>query len=197
MRLVSKYLFATIGMIFLLFSTNYSFCQIKEGDSTYKIKFKSFSPPVSAVIEDMIYSPAKVFQAPDINGRSHNLLSYRGKMVLLWFWKSDCDICIDNLDVLFNVKKNFGDKLELFAFSNDIKTNLVEYFDKKTYNYNVMYNSKVFGEMMYGGSLGYPRLFIINKEGYIVRVLPEEYFSNTTDLSNEIIKMINEYNLYK
>lgn len=150
------------------------FGQFERVDSINTVVIKPFTPPVNTVINDLIYSRAKIFYAPDIYSKIHNLSEYSGKDVILWFSDVDCELCDSGLDVLSEIKEKQGDKLEIFSFSNDEKSELIEKYKDKIPNYNVMYNSKIFGEMMYAGSLKYPRFFLINSEGYIVKVLPAE-----------------------
>jgi thiol-disulfide isomerase/thioredoxin len=132
-----------------------------------------------------------VFYAPDIYSKNHNLSEYYGKNVILWFSNVDCIICDDGLEVLSEIKEKQGDKIEVFSFSNDGKRELLEKYKDKIPNFNVMYNSKIFGEMMYAGSLKYPRLFFINKEGYITKVIPAETLKN--DVKFVIEKMIGDF----
>lgn len=190
MKLFFCNLFKVLG-IFLIIWTN-SFGQIDEIDSIHKVEFKPFSPPVKEVIDNLLFTQAQVFMAPDITGKSHNLLNYRGKTVLLWFWKMDNQVSKNGLNVLSEIKNIYGDKLEIFAFANDKKKELLEYFKDKDINYNIMFNSGVFAEMMYGGNLGFPRLFLINPDGYIVKILSQEYLEKSTDLQKDIYKIIDE-----
>jgi len=68
---------------------------------------------------------------------------------------------------------------------------LRQYSNEKP-NYNAMFNSKIFGEMMYAGSLGYPRLFYIDKEGYTTKIIPGETFEQTKNIGDLILKTIRE-----
>ncbi len=186
-NLSKKYLIAL-----LVFFSFRAVGQFEMADSTgNRVVIKPFSPPVGAVIQDLLYSQAKIFLAPDIYGTNHNLLDSRGKSVIVFFTKKDCANCEDGLKALEELKKEFGDKIEIFAFSNDSKNNLLQYYIAKP-DYNVMFNSKIFGEMMYAGSLGYPRLFYINKQGYITKIMPGETFEQTNKIEELILKTVRE-----
>ncbi len=175
-----------------LFFINISYAQFENVDSINKVIFKKFSPPVSAVVEDMLYTQAQVFEAGDIEGNKHNLLQCRGKTVLIYFWRMDCDVCTKTLFKLDSIKSELGDKIEIFAFADEGKDTLHSFFEGKKMNINLMYKGRMLGEFMYGGSLGYPRLFLINKNGYIVRILPREYFINSNGFYN-LEELIMEY----
>jgi len=182
-----KYLF----ILFVLLSFR-AIGQFEMADSSNRVVIKPFSPPVGAVIQDLLYTQAKVFLAPDIYGVNHNLLNYRGKSVVLYFIKKDCSGCEKGLKALEELKEEFGDRLEIFAFSNDSKKNLLRRYPNIKPSYNAMFNSKIFGEMMYAGSLGYPRLFYINKEGYTTKIIPGEAFEQTNNIRELILKTIRE-----
>ena len=175
-----------------LFFINVSYAQFESVDSINKVIFKKFSPPVSAVVEDMLYTQAQVFEAKDIKGINHNLLQCRGKTVLIYFWKMDCNVCTKTLFKLDSIKSELGEKIEVFAFADESKDVLQSFFEGKNLNINLMYKGKMLGEFMYGGSLGYPRLFLIDKNGYIVRILPKEYFINSNGFDN-LEELIMEY----
>ncbi len=176
----------------LLFISVSAFSQFEMADSSNRVIIKPFSPPVGAVIQDMLYTQAKVFLAPDIFEKNHNLLNYRGKSVLLYFIKKDCYNCENGLEALKELKKHYGNRIEIFAFSNESKNSLLKAYKHLNPGYNVMFNSKIFGEMMYAGSLGYPRLFYINKEGYTTKIIPEETFDQTSNTKDLILKTIQE-----
>ena len=178
--------------LYFVISTSTALGQFEMADSTNKVVIKPFSPPVGAVIQNLLYTPAKVFIAPDIFGVNHNLLDYRGKSVVLYFFNKDCVACNEGLNALGELKKMFGRNIEIFAFSNETKKYLLEFYKDKKQDYNIMFNSKIFGEMMYAGSLGYPRLFYIDKEGYTTKIIPSETFSDSSDAEKLTIKTISE-----
>ncbi len=186
-NIVQKFLF-----LYFVISTSIALGQFEMADSTNKVVIKPFSPPVGAVIQNLLYTPAKVFLAPDIFGDNHNLLDYRGKSVVLYFIKKDCASCNEGLKSLNELKNILGENIVIFAFSNESKKKLLEYYKGKRQDYNIMFNSKVFGEMMYAGSLGYPRLFYIDREGYTTKIIPSETFNNSVDIEKLIIKTISD-----
>ncbi len=181
-----------IVFIYFVISASIALGQFEMADSTNKVIIKPFSPPVGAVIQNLLYTPAKIFLAPDIFGVNHNLLDYRGKSVVLYFINEDCASCVEGLNALDDLKKILGDDIVIFAFSNSSRKKLLDYYKGKKQNYNIMFNSKVFGEMMYAGSLGYPRLFYIDKQGYTTKIIPSETFDISTDIKNFIIKTISD-----
>ncbi len=189
---LKRFVHYLISSFVFLFITNGLYAQFETVDSINKVIFKKFSPPVSAVVEDMLYTQAQVFEAKDIYGKKYNLLEFRGKTVVVYFWNLDCDICIENLTKLDSIKTELGEKIEVFAFADEGKETLLSYFQQKNSDIHQMYKGKMLGEFMYGGSLGYPRLFLINKDGYIVRILPKEYFTNLKRFDN-LEELILEY----
>ncbi len=50
--------------------------------------------------------PAPSFQLPDVHGKELGLSDFKGKFVLLSFFKTDCPVCLRNLDFLATMKQN-------------------------------------------------------------------------------------------
>ncbi len=190
---LNKGIYKLIHLLFFIFFFDSGFAQIQEADSVNKVVFQPFSPPVQAVIENMIYTQAKIFEVHDLEGNVQNLLNYRGKFVLIYFWKKDCEECISQLDTISALKDTLGTEIAIFAFADNSKKEIQDFFKTHKYNYHVLYNAKMFGEMMYAGSLGYPRMFFINRDGYIVKILPPEFFYNTANSYSKISGIIKDY----
>ena len=189
-----KFMKKSLGgvLLLLMLSVDLLYGQIKQADSIFHYKPKPFTPPVEAVIKGMIYSPAQVFIASDIYGHKHNLASYRGKYVLMWFLDKDCVLCEEGLGMLDSIKTKYGDRIVVFAFFNDSKQQLLDRLKGKKPLYYPMYNSKIFGEMMYAGSLSYPRMFLIDRQGFIIKILPAEFFKSNPDYKKSVIQILDE-----
>lgn len=53
--------------------------------------------------------PAPALGLPDLQGRTHQLRDYRGHRVLLNFWASWCEPCLEETRVLDRAKAKFGE----------------------------------------------------------------------------------------
>lgn len=51
---------------------------------------------------------APAFQLPDVMGKEHQLADFQSKFVLLSFFKTDCPLCLRDLDLLEKMQQNLG-----------------------------------------------------------------------------------------
>jgi peroxiredoxin len=138
--------------------------------------------------------------APDFvvesnRGEVFDLQEMKGKVVVITFWSTSCEICkaeIPNLNALTDEYKdvvflamtmNMGDRLELFL-------------KKKPFKFNIIPNS--FGILMKyadtdkAGNLNmaYPAHFVINQTGEIV--LKSDGFDQTGKIRTKIKSLLNQ-----
>ena len=110
------------------------------------------------------------FGLSDIDGNEFHLSDAAGKIVILDFWATWCPPCQETVPHLNELQKKFGDKgLQVVGISLDRKgLRVVKPFAKK---YDISYKllvgdySKVVED--YGGIVGIPTLFVIDRQGNI------------------------------
>ena len=78
------------------------------------------------------------------------------------------------------------------GFADDFGESLELYVKHKTINYPVIPNSRDFAMQAYGGELGYPRVFIIDKYGIIRKLILGGSSYNEMGLYDEIKPLIEE-----
>ena len=61
---------------------------------------------------------AASFSLPDSSGRFHDLVDYRGKVVILEVMKTDCPHCQTLAKTLERVKAKFGDRIQVLSIVN-------------------------------------------------------------------------------
>lgn len=131
--------------------------------------------PVSAA---QVGEPAPGFTATDINGKSHKLSDYKGKIVVLESYNFDCPFCANH------VKTGAMQELQEFAAKNDVVWLLVNSTHKGHPSYRTPEQAKAeikkhdlkvtawlddhSGEIgkLYGMRTT-PHMFVINKEGLL------------------------------
>lgn len=115
-------------------------------------------------------SPAPDFSLPDLNGRSLQLSSYRGKVVLLDFWATWCTPCQEEIPHLVELQNSYrGWGLEIIGVSMDDSADPVrEFYQRFRMNYPVVMGNAEIGER-YGGVLGLPIAFVIDRDGRIYK----------------------------
>ena len=120
----------------------------------------------SAAVSDS----APDFELPELDGKNLRLSSYRNKVVLLDFWATWCDPCREETPNLVRLQQKYADHgLQIIGVSMDDSPEPVRVFYQKFYmNYPVVMGNAKVGEL-YGGVLGLPIAFLVDREGRIYK----------------------------
>lgn len=108
------------------------------------------------------------FSLPQLNGQPLQLLSYRGKVVLLDFWATWCDPCREEIPHFANLQDKYGPQgLQIIGIAMDDSPDPVrDFYQRFKMNYPVVMGNAQIGEL-YGGVLGLPIAFLIARDGRI------------------------------
>ena len=110
---------------------------------------------------------SKDFTLTDLEGTSHALSSYKGKVVLLDFWASWCPPCRAEIPHLVNIYNAYKDKgLVIIGVGLDKRANLVKIQRELKIDYTVLVDEKSEVGRLYDVK-GIPRTLILDKEGRI------------------------------
>jgi peroxiredoxin len=136
------------------------------GVGIYSYKHSQGSRPDSAVAKR--HGPAPDFDLPLIDGGQLRLSSYRGKVVLLDFWATWCVPCREETPHFVDLQQKYGGEgLQIIGISMDDSTDPVRTFYQQFHmNYPVVMGTADVGGA-YGGVLGLPIAFLIDREGRI------------------------------
>ncbi len=104
----------------------------------------------------------------DLNGASVDLASLRGKVVLLNFWASWCASCLIEMPTFAQWQRQYGPQgLRIIGISIDDDPALARKFSAKLkLSYPVVMGDEKLGEL-YGGILGLPLTYLIDRDGNI------------------------------
>ena len=113
-------------------------------------------------------APAPDFALPKFDGGEIRLSSYKGKVVLLDFWATWCDPCREEIPSFVGLQQKYGDRgLQIIGVSMDDSPDPVRAFYQQFHmNYPAVMGTAATGEA-YGGVLGLPIAFLIDREGRI------------------------------
>jgi len=108
------------------------------------------------------------FTLPDLSGGQLTLSSYRGKVVLLDFWATWCEPCKQEIPHFVEMQNQLGGQgLQIIGVSMDDTPDPVPAFVREfKINYPIVMGDAKIGEL-YGGVLGLPIAFLIDREGRI------------------------------
>jgi thiol-disulfide isomerase/thioredoxin len=127
----------------------------------------------------MLHKAAPEFVRTDLNHKRLDLRAYRGKVVLLDFWASWCAPCQLAMPRFVAWQSKYGPRgLQIVGISMDDDPALaLRIYRKLKLNYPVAMGDEKLGEL-YGGVLGLPLTFLIDRQGKI-----QAQFQGETDLN--------------
>jgi cytochrome c biogenesis protein CcmG/thiol:disulfide interchange protein DsbE len=114
------------------------------------------------------YTVAPGFSRHDLDHRNVNLSAYRGKVVLLNFWATWCAPCLTEIPRFAEWQQKYGGRgLQVIGISmDDDEAPVHAAYKKYKLNYPVLMGDEQLGEL-YGGVLGLPVTFLIDRNGKI------------------------------
>lgn len=117
---------------------------------------------------------AENFSATSLDGQTFELENLRGKVVLLTFWSTRCEICVAEIPKLNQMAENFKGKDVVFLAPTMEQANSITPFLKKNpFDFNILPDGfgvvLKFAERDRQGRLqmGFPAHFVINQNGEI------------------------------
>ncbi len=137
------------------------------------IRHQRHTPSIAAPIRTSATAAlAPEFSLTGVNGERVSLSDYRGKVVLIDYWATWCAPCKIEIPKLVELQKKYAkDGLQVIGISMDDGPEPVRGFVREfAINYPVAMGDVKVAEA-YGGILGLPVAFLIDRKGHIYRKL--------------------------
>jgi len=170
-----------------LANENYIPIRLKSEDSKYYYKLFEIQPnsdtSIKATINQIGFDAHKNFEMEgtqfpkfsfkDLNGNLVSNESMKGKIIVIKCWYIHCTPCIKEFPQVNKLADEYKDRKDILFISlaEDAPEKLKAFLAKRPLRYSVVPNMKVYmNESLQLNS--FPTHFILNKEGMIVKVLP-------------------------
>ncbi len=142
------------------------------------------TPPAS-----LLYKRAPEFAQDDIRGHRVDLASFRGRVVLLTFWATWCAPCQVEIPHFIRWQSELGPRgLSIVAVSmDDDEAPVLALMRTHPFNYPVLMGNEQIGHI-YGGVLGLPITFLIDRQGRIAAIFKGE--SNLNIMKSRLGKLL-------
>lgn len=106
------------------------------------------------------------WEVEDLKGNRINLKQFMGKPLFLNFWATWCPPCIAEMPSIQRLYDEYGDRVVFILASNDEKSALVEFMNRKGYTVPVYMIKGQVPEVFYSRSI--PATFLVSSQGKIV-----------------------------
>ena len=115
--------------------------------------------------------------APDVrfvtlSGQNFTTAELRGKVVLVNFWATSCAVCVEEMPKMVEAWKKFyprGYEMVAVAMSYDHPNQVAEFAQKRGLPFRVALDTDGAVANGFGGVLGTPTTFLLDKRGRIVK----------------------------
>jgi thiol-disulfide isomerase/thioredoxin len=117
----------------------------------------------------VIGQPAAPWEVKDLNGKTHTLEQYRGKVLVLDFWYRGCGWCMRAMPQVKKVAEHYkGQPVAVFGMNNDRKLDDAKFVvEKMALEYPVLRSDEL--PAKYAVS-GFPTLIVVDQEGKVADV---------------------------
>ncbi len=130
--------------------------------------------------------------ANDMQQTEQYLGDYIGRTTLLWFWNTKEIQCLEQIGKLNRLAAQFPHRLGIVSFADESRTEMEEFLKNVVVDFPIIPNASMFGEGAYASDLGYPRMFILDSQGKIQKILPASFFEIHSDSFDAIQGVIEE-----
>lgn len=136
---------------------------------------------------DLIDAPAPTWQVKDLDGKSHSLKNYKGKVIVLEFWRRGSDWCLRLVPQIEQLAERFDDQpVVVLGMNTDTKEEDARFVaEKMALNYPTLRAEKIAEKY---GVKDLPAVVVIDRQG-VIRDFRAGY---SATLAKEVIAEVEE-----
>lgn len=138
---------------------------------------------------------AQNFNQTSMQGDEVELDKLKGKVVVITFWSTKCQICVSEMPKLNKMVDSYqGQDVEFLAVTMNRQSIVEKFLQKKTFKFNILPNG--FGTVLkYADrdssgrlNMGFPAHFVVDQSGKVV--LKTAGFSQTEKLESTVKRLL-------
>ena len=153
-------------------------------------QFAKYQVDEAKKIAAVLGHPAPAWEIKDLNGRTHTLDQYRGKVLVLDFWYRGCGWCMRAMPQVKEVARHYqGRPVAVFGMNNDRNEADAKFVvEKMALEYPVLRSDEL--PAKYGVS-GFPTLVVIDQQGKVADVhigYSDHLFEDVTATIDRLLK---------
>ena len=122
------------------------------------------SDPDSARKPDL--EPAPEIEGTTLDGKELTSESLKGQLLVANFWFTTCGPCIGEIPRLNQLARKFAGQVRFLAFATDSAEQVRDFLKDREFNYEIVPSSRPLARAF--GVNGYPRHYIIDREGNLI-----------------------------
>ena len=129
-------------------------------------------------VYDYLDKPLLPFSLPGLNKDSVRLKDFHGKKVLINFWFTNCQPCLDEIPILHELQKELASEDVVFlalTFEDEVEVN--QFLEHNPFNFTHLVGGKAYTKSL--GIRFYPKTIIID-ENQIVKKIDKRLPSDAT-----------------
>lgn len=145
--------------------------------------------------------PSPVFTKTDIDGVEHWLELYQGKVVVLFFWNSYDERCLEQLASINQIVKDHKqNEVIVLSFIDDKPAEITEYISRFMQSdpplFPIIADSYTFSRKTFGDAIQLPKVFVLDKLHYVQMAFsnanqnkPIEVYDKVKPIIEDLLKM--------
>lgn len=152
---------------------------VASGQGHFTVDEQKFDITNTEMIEGLIGTKAMSFQASDMQKNDISTAPYLEQTVIL-FWNTQCQSCLGLIDGLTTFNASKPSNVSLITMADEPRAELEPFIESNAIAFPVIPQSKLLGEAAFADELGYPRVFIVGKDGLVQKIFSAEMLEQNT-----------------